>query len=552
MLKTGIFLGLIATITSAQKDNAACFGPPPHADPLTFGFYATPEHQQPTQLETEGQFPTWLSGSLYRGAAGTWDAGNYTAEHWFDGFSRNHRFEIDSGVVSYRSRNASDELADFVQETGRYPNGAFGGDPCKIIFGAFEVTFRDGIHPVGNESASDVPVAWIANLGGLARNSSLEGAPFDTLVMTTEGNRLQQIDPVDLNPIELFDYQAYDLALNDSGRMAAHGSHSADGTMYNYNLLLDTKPPTYQVFGVESGRGKTTILANIKDAPPAYIHSTFNTENYIILIIWQADYTQQGKTILQSLGPWDPARKSLFYVVDRINGGVVAKYASADSFFAFHQINSFEDPSSGDIIIDLPTMADYRFLFSANVDSLRANLGNPGYSAFDVPGNFTRYRLPMNSKSHPAKYPNGTLTIQPAEVVFSLPYHTSNIELPRINDAYARKPYRYAYGVHLEKPGYFVDSLIKVDTTTQATKLWSPTVNQLPCEPIFVPSPDAQAEDDGVLLTVAMDSSTRRSALVVINATTMEEVGRAKMPSAMGYGFHGAWGGNDREYSSYY
>lgn len=55
---------------------------------------------------------TYYRGSLYRGAAATWDSGNYTAEHWFDGFSRNHRFEISEGKVSYRSRNASDELQD--------------------------------------------------------------------------------------------------------------------------------------------------------------------------------------------------------------------------------------------------------------------------------------------------------------------------------------------------------------------------------------------------------------------------------------------------------
>jgi len=51
-------------------------------------------------------------GSLYRGAAATWDVGNWTAEHWFDGLSRNHRFEIENGAVHYRSRNSSDELMD--------------------------------------------------------------------------------------------------------------------------------------------------------------------------------------------------------------------------------------------------------------------------------------------------------------------------------------------------------------------------------------------------------------------------------------------------------
>lgn len=455
---------------------------------------------------------------------------------------------IDDGKVTYRSRNASDELADFVDETGRYPDGSFGGDPCKIIFGAFETTFRDGKHARGNTSSDNIPVAWIANLPGLARNTSSKGGPFDTIVMTTENNFLQQIDPVDLEPIEIFSYQANDLLLNETGRMAAHGSHSDDGSMYNYVLDISVRPPVYRVFGVEQPDGKARILATIDDAPPAYIHSTFNTQDHIILVVWQADYGAQGKTIMQSIAPWDPERKTLFYVIDRVKGGVVGKYVSEEAFFAFHQINSFVD--DGNIMLDLPTMQNYSFLEAANVVSLRQNLGDPGASKHDVPGNFTRYRLPLPKKEEDAKFDNGTLKIQKAEVVFSLPYHSSNIELPRINDKMQGKPYQYAYGIHLEKKGFFADSLIKVDTKTQDIKVWTPETNSLPSEPIFVPSPDPQEEDHGVLLTVAMDSKAKKSALVVVNATTMEEMGRAKMPIVMGYGFHGAWG--SEQYNSYY
>lgn len=365
--------------------------------------------------------------------------------------------------------------------------------------------------------------------------------------MTTEGNRLQQIDPVDLEPIELFSYQANDLALNESGRMASHGAHDDEGSMYNYNLILTEKPPVYQVFAVQAITGEAKILATINDAPPAYIHSIFSTENYLILIIWQADYTKKGATILSSLGPWNPDRKTLFYVIDRKKGGIVSKYASKEAFFAFHQINSFED-ENGDITVDLPTMADYGFLTAANVTSIRKNLGDPGASEHDVPGNFTRYRLPMAPQG--AKFNNGTLRTQHAELVFMLDFNTSNIELPRVNEAYNHKPYRYAYGVHIEQPGYFTDFLIKIDTHTQNIAVWNPVVKQVPCEPIFVPAPNGQAEDDGILSTVVMDSSTKKSALVAINATTMEEMGRAKMPMVMGYGFHGAFGSND--FLSYY
>jgi torulene dioxygenase len=42
-----------------------------------------------------------------------------------------------------------------------------------------------------------------------------------------------------------------------------------------------------------------------------------------------------------------------------------------------------------------------------------------------------------------------------------------------------------------------------------------------------------------VLLIVAMDEERELSSLVVIDAGTMKEIGRAKMPVVMGYGFHG-------------
>lgn len=538
---------LLAVTTVNALDFSPSVGPPPGSNPLTWGFYATREVQEPSELHIDGTFPSWLSGSLYRGAAATWDVGNYTAEHWFDGFSRNHRFEISNGTVTYRSRNGSDELVDFVEETGRYPNGNFGSDPCKIIFGAFETTFRDGQEAHGNKSSTNVGVSWAPDFPGLARNGSQSGGPFDTLVVTTDGNALQQIDPISLEPIEIFTYQASNLLLNDSGRSAAHPAHASDGSLYNYVLDTSAKPPVYRIFGIEPPNGQARILANITDAPPAYLHSIFSTENHIILIVWQADLARPGKTVLSSLGPWNPNRKTLFYVVDRYKGGVVSKYEADEAFFAFHQINSYED-TDGSIIIDLPTMEDYSFLEAANIPNLRANVGSRtnGSSSNDVPGSFTRYKLPPASGGHNnTTFPNGTLVPQRAERVFQLPYQTANIELPRINPAYASKPYQFAYGVHIQQKGYFTDSLVKIDLHTRLPKIWSPSSGskQLPSEPIFVAAPNATREDEGVLLTVVMDSATRKSALVVVDAGSMVEVGRAGMQGVMGYGFHGAWGG---------
>ena len=535
-----VFPAVLFAAQAFAQDLPATHGPPADSNPLTWGFYATPEITEPTQLEVQGTIPSWVKGSLYRGAAGTWDKGNYTAEHWFDGFSRNHRFEIANGAVSYRSRNSTDELADFVEETGMYPNGNFGSDPCKIIFGAFEVSYRDGNDERGGQSGSNVGVSFAPNFAGLARNTTSEGGDFETLVVTTDANELQQIDPETLEPIELATYQAYNPLLFNAGRSAAHPVMGPNGEIYNYVLDLEAQPPVYRVFGILPPNAETTIMANITDAPPAYIHSLFGTEKHLILIVWQADFTQPGRTVLESVGPWDPERNALFYVIDRVKGGLVAKYEAPDTFFAFHEINSFEN-QEGDIFIDLPRMEDASFIYNAKVENLRANVGPNGNAKNDLAGAFTRYRLPYHKPSS-CDGKNGTLIARPAEIEFSLPYDLANLELPRINPEHIGKPYRYAYGIHAETAGYFADSIIKFDTQELDWKVWEPETRHTPSEPIFIKRPGATVEDDGVLLTVAMDAVERVSSLIVLDAQTLTELGRAKMPIVMGYGFHGAWG----------
>ena len=60
-----------------------------------------------------------------------------------------------------------------------------------------------------------------------------------------------------------------------------------------------------------------------------------------------------------------------------------------------------------------------------------------------------------------------------------------------------------------------------------------------PGEPVFVPAPDARAEDEGVVLSVVLDSSAGRSSLVALDAGTFEELGRAEAPHSIPFGFHG-------------
>ena len=70
--------------------------------------------------------------------------------------------------------------------------------------------------------------------------------------------------------------------------------------------------------------------------------------------------------------------------------------------------------------------------------------------------------------------------------------------------------------------------------------MWSED-GSYPGEPVFVAPPKAQREDDGVLLSVVFDGRTRSSFLLVLDASSLEELARAEVPHHIPFGIHGQY-----------
>ena len=62
-----------------------------------------------------------------------------------------------------------------------------------------------------------------------------------------------------------------------------------------------------------------------------------------------------------------------------------------------------------------------------------------------------------------------------------------------------------------------------------------------PGEPVFVREPGREGEDDGVVLSVVLDTNAGRSFLLVLDAGSFEEVARAEAPHHIPFGFHGQY-----------
>jgi carotenoid cleavage dioxygenase-like enzyme len=273
----------------------------------------------------------------------------------------------------------------------------------------------------------------------------------------------------------------------------------------------------YRLFSV----GDDGAQAQVAELPvdlPAYMHSFAMSENYLVLVefpltVSALDLKFSGRPFILNYR-WRPERGLKFVVVNKDTGREVTT-ARADAAFAFHHVNAFEDGE--DLVIDMIAYGDATIIDKLYLARLRA--GTP----LDATGLLTRYCVPLSG--------GGQVT---RETLASEP-----LELPRINyEAHAGKPYRYVWGTGIQVKGDFLDSIVKIDTESGKVASWY-EAGLYPGEPVFVPAPAAQGEDDGVLLSVVLDIGKDRSFLLVLDAATLQEKARAEAPHAIPFHFHG-------------
>jgi carotenoid cleavage dioxygenase-like enzyme len=207
---------------------------------------------------------------------------------------------------------------------------------------------------------------------------------------------------------------------------------------------------------------------------------------------------------------WRPERGTRFHLFDRSTGESTGPFETA-ARFAFHHVNAYEE--NGDVVVDICATPDARIVEDLYLDRLRR--GKPIAQA-----HLERFRIAPGA---------GTVA---AERLIDEP-----LELPRIN--YGRcneRPYRYVWGVG--SAGGWLDRIVKADVVQRSSSVWAED-GCYPGEPVFVGAPDAQREDEGVLLSVVLDGRSGNSFLLVLDAISLQELARAEVPHQIPFGFHG-------------
>lgn len=452
-----------------------------------------------TPIQVKGTIPSWLSGTFVRNGPVTVTVDGKKNDHWFDGLAMLHAFTFDHEQVTYTNRFLRTQAYQTVFEDGSLHYLGFAVDPCKSLFKRLFTWFIP---------QSKLKIA----------NANINVAKLDEqLVALYEVHLPVKFDPETLETLGVLNYQ--DELPKEQCWTSAHPHYDAKRKETINYLIEFGRNSFYTFYRIADGSNKRELIAQIPVEEPSYMHSFAVTQNYLILtafplVVRPILLALQWKPFIKNF-KWEPERGTEFIVIDRKSGKIIQR-AKTKPFFAFHHINAFEEGQT--VHLDIAAYPDAEvitgdFFYQNVVD--KPNI--PIRTAIE------RFSLQL---------PSGTIRY---ETLFE-----QTAELPRVHPALDGLPYRYAYfaGEDMLTPHVDFNSLYKVDTKTKTAKQWKADGCH-PGEPIFIASPNAVEEDDGIVISIVLEPKKKKSFLLMLDAKEWREIARAEVPLAIPLGLHG-------------
>jgi carotenoid cleavage dioxygenase-like enzyme len=406
-----------------------------------------------------------------------------------------HKFSFSYGQVSYANMFIKSKDYNHAKEKGGIPYREFATDPCRSIFSRVSSMFFS--------HASDNTNVNVARIAGKFIAMTETPLPVE----------------YDLDTLETIGVISYDDKIQGNLTTALpHHDHNSKET-FNY-LTHFSRASNYNIYSTVTGESRD-LVASVPVKEPSYMHSFGIKEHFIVLaefplVVNPLHLLMSGKPFIENY-KWKPENGTRFTIIKRSSGKVMGRYI-CDAFFAFHHINAFETDNR--IVIDIIAYKDNSIINSLYIDVMRGN--KPGNIP---PSEFRRYSITPD---------NGSIEYQ---VIYDM------LELPRINYRYNMENYTFLYAAGTHSVSNFIDKLVKINFRNRGFITWSEK-DCHPGEPIFVPSPDGTKEDDGMVLSVVLDSDKGHSFLLVLNSKTFEEIARAEVPHHIPFGIHGQYYGN--------
>lgn len=449
----------------------------------------------------QGAIPIWLSGTLLRNGPAKFSVGGEKRVSWFDGLAMLHAFEFTPQKVLYSNRFLRCEQYYIMIKEKSLNFAGFAQDPCPVVF--------------KNQTSRFIP----KKMQDIQSASVTIQDYADMMVALTESPLPVVFNPKTLDTLGNFAYN--DELPKSQIWESAHAQHDlAAKETFNY-LIEFGEQSSYVIWKMQDGLATREIVNRIPVDLPAYMHSFALTEHYQILVefpfvVNPIDLIHPTKPFIFNY-QWKPERGTTFYVTERSTGKLIATIKD-DLFFAFHHVNAYD--KQGKIFIDIVTEpnADIIGVITETVTDKRKIL-KTGQTKLQ------RFTIDMSTQ---------TLS---KETIFN-----DTLELPRVPADKTAHEYQYCYATDAQFPNSVNDvrPLYKIDVNAKTSQKWA-KAGCYPGEPIFVPRPGAQEEDDGVVLSVVLDLTNHTSFLLILDARNMQELARAEAPHAIPAGLHGYW-----------
>jgi all-trans-8'-apo-beta-carotenal 15,15'-oxygenase len=450
--------------------------------------------------EIEGEIPPALNGTLFRNGPGLLDINGQRVHHPFDGDGMISAFSFKDGKAHYRNRYVRTQAYLEEKQAGRILyRGVFGTQkPGGWLANAFDLRLKN--------IANTHVIYWGEKLLALweaAEPHRLDPATLETIGIDYLDGLLQpgdafaahpRIDPAcemdngapclvnfSVKPGLSTTITIYEFA--PSGKLLRRHAHSVPGFAFMHDFAIT---PNYCVF----------FQAPISFNPIPFLLGFKGAGQCL-----QVKHNQPTQAILIPRNGVDPAQ-----------------LIPVEAGFVFHHANAFEQ--DGSLYVDsicyatLPAVdpdEDYREVKFSNLD----------------PGQLFRFKFDLKTQAVEQQL------IEPR-----------CCEFPVTHPDKVGQPYRYVYlgAAHDQTGNAPLQGVIKVDVTTGESQLWSAAPRGFAGEPIFVPRPGGQSEDEGWLLLLTFNGKTERSELVILDAQDLSQpVAKLRLKHHVPYGLHGSF-----------
>jgi len=444
--------------------------------------------------EVEGSIPSELQGTLFRNGPGRFDRGGVSYQHPFDGDGMICAISFDQGKAHFKNRFV--RTAEYLQEEKEdrilHKNVFATLKPGGFWNNAFDFSFKNVANTNVVYHGGKLWALWEA-----APPYQLTPDTLETLGIDELGGILAKGLPFSAHP-----------KLNP-----------VTGELMNFGVRagLQTTVRFYRV----QPNGQVVVDGTHTFPGFAFVHDFVYTENY--WIIFQNPMTLDPLPFVFGLKAAGECLKfadnqpTRILLIPRSGGEMIT--LEADPFFVFHHVNAFEE--QGKVIVDSIRYEEY--LTTQEGRDFRE-------TDFSVLPTGKIWRFEIDPK---ARRLSSRVLVERSS------------EFPQVNPSVVGRPHRYAYVAAIDAPqgNAPLQAILKMDFQKEVQQVYSFAPDGFVSEPVFIPRPSSQKEDDGWLITLVYRAEEHRTEVVILDARDLDQgpIARLKLKHHVPFGLHGTF-----------